>query len=121
MPNKHTPSIPTLNNLRIAVIGLGYVGLPLARLFSTRYPTIGYDLDRSRVEDLMHGHDSTLEVEDPLLQKALDAGLRCTSSLEEIRNCNFYVVAVPSPVDENNRPTEVVVLNSVTIETYTAG
>lgn len=104
MPNKHTPSIPTLNNLRIAVIGLGYVGLPLARLFSTRYPTIGYDLDKSRVEDLMHGHDSTLEVEDPLLQKALDAGLRCTSSLEEIRNCNFYVVAVPSPVDENNRP-----------------
>ena len=103
MSNHHPSGIPTLDDIKIAVIGLGYVGLPLARLFSTRYPTIGYDLDKHRVDALMQGHDTTLEVEDDMLQKALDAGFRCTSSIEEIRNCNFYVVAVPSPVDENNR------------------
>ena len=104
MSNHHPSGIPTLDDIKIAVIGLGYVGLPLARLFSTRYPTIGYDLDKHRVDALMQGHDTTLEVEDDMLQKALDAGFRCTSSIEEIRNCNFYVVAVPSPVHENNRP-----------------
>ena len=86
MSNHHPSGIPTLDDIKIAVIGLGYVGLPLARLFSTRYPTIGYDLDKHRVDALMQGHDTTLEVEDDMLQKALDAGFRCTSSIEEIRN-----------------------------------
>jgi UDP-N-acetyl-D-galactosamine dehydrogenase len=95
---------PPTPNLRICVIGLGYVGLPLARLFSTKYPTIGYDLNPKRVEELMNGHDSTLEVDDSLLQSALATGFRCTSNLQEIRECNFYVVAVPTPVDKNNNP-----------------
>ncbi len=93
-----------LKATRIAVIGLGYVGLPLARLFSTKYKTIGFDLNAKRVEALMAGHDATLEVSDELLQSALDNGFRCTSDIEEICSCNFYVVAVPTPVDENHNP-----------------
>ena len=93
-----------LSDTKIAVIGLGYVGLPLARLFSTKYETIGFDMNPKRVEALMAGHDTTLEVSDDLLQSALDNGFRCTSNLEEIRNCNFYIVAVPTPVDKNHTP-----------------
>ena len=89
---------------RICVIGLGYVGLPLARLFSTKYKTVGFDLNQARVDELMSGHDSTLEVSDELLQSALRNGLTCTSHIEDIRDCNFYVVAVPTPVDRNNNP-----------------
>ena len=95
----------TLSDIRICVIGLGYVGLPLARLFSTRYPTVGFDIDSRRVEALMQGHDDTLEVEDDLLQEAINNhGFRCTSSLDDIKGCNLYIVAVPTPVDDNNRP-----------------
>lgn len=91
--------------IRIAVIGLGYVGLPLARLFSTKYRTVGFDMNSERVKALMQGHDATLEVSDELLQEAIDKyGFVCSSDIEDIRNCNFYVVAVPTPVDENNRP-----------------
>lgn len=94
-----------MNTPKIAVIGLGYVGLPLARLFSTKYPTIGFDRNQARVDALMAGHDSTLEVSDQLLQEAIkEHGFKCTTSLDDIRQCNFYVVAVPTPVDENNRP-----------------
>ena len=94
-----------MNVIKIAVIGLGYVGLPLARLFSTKYPTIGFDMNQSRVDTLMIGHDATLEVADELLQDAIcNHGFKCTTSLEDIKDCNFYVVAVPTPVDENNRP-----------------
>ncbi len=89
---------------KIAVIGLGYVGLPLARLFSTKFETIGFDLNDKRVNALNQGHDSTLEVSDELLQHAIKNGFKCTSNLEDIRKCNFYVVAVPTPVDSNNRP-----------------
>ncbi|KWR58970.1 nucleotide sugar dehydrogenase [Bacteroides cellulosilyticus] len=93
-----------MDNIRIAVIGLGYVGLPLARLFSTKYPTIGFDMNENRVKMLMSGHDSTLEVTDGVLQDALNSGFKCTTDIDEIRECNFYVVAVPTPVDANNRP-----------------
>lgn len=89
---------------KICVVGLGYVGLPLARLFSTKYNTVGFDMNQSRVEALMKGHDATLEVSDELLQSALDNGFICTSDIEDIRDCNFYVVAVPTPVDKNNNP-----------------
>ncbi len=89
---------------KIAVIGLGYVGLPLARLFSTKYQTIGFDVDPVRVKTLMDGHDYTLEVGDELLKSAFENGFVCTSNLEDIRDCNFYVVAVPTPVDDYNRP-----------------
>lgn len=91
--------------IKICVIGLGYVGLPLARLMSTKYKTIGFDMNQKRVDALMQGHDATLEVSDALLQDAIrNNGFRCTTDLEEIRDCNFYIVAVPTPVDDNNRP-----------------
>ena len=94
-----------MQEIKIAVIGLGYVGLPLARLFSTRYKTVGYDLNESRVAALMSGHDATLEVADTLLQEAITKnGFKCTSNIDDIRDCNFYVVAVPTPVDRNNTP-----------------
>lgn len=93
-----------IENVKIAVIGLGYVGLPLARLFSTKYQTVGFDKNRARVDALMAGHDATLEVSDELLQSAIAGGFKCTSELEDIRDCNFYVVAVPTPVDRNNNP-----------------
>lgn len=90
--------------IRICVIGLGYVGLPLARLFSTKYKTVGFDMNQTRVDMLMAGHDDTLEVADELLQSAIADGFVCTTDIEQIRDCNFYVVAVPTPVDDNNRP-----------------
>ena len=93
-----------MKSIKIAVIGLGYVGLPLARLFSTKYDTIGFDLNQSRVDALNRGHDATLEVSDELLQSAIRNGFRCTTTLDEIKDCNVYIVAVPTPVDENNRP-----------------
>ena len=93
------------DRIRIAVIGLGYVGLPLARLFSTKFRTIGYDTDKARTEALSSGHDGTLEVDDRLLKEAITAhGLVCTSDITKIRECNFYVVAVPTPVDINHNP-----------------
>ena len=94
-----------LREIKICVIGLGYVGLPLARLFSTKYKTVGFDMNPARVEALMAGHDATLEVSDELLQSAIrDHGFVCTADVEKIRDCNFYVVAVPTPVDGNNNP-----------------
>lgn len=94
-----------MKEIKIAVIGLGYVGLPLARLFSTKYKTIGFDMNTKRCEALMAGHDATLEVSDELLQDAINNhGFVCTADLEQIRDCNFYVVAVPTPVDADNRP-----------------
>ena len=94
-----------MKDTKFCVIGLGYVGLPLARLFSTKYQTIGFDLNQSRVDALMKGHDATLEVEDNLLQEAINSyGFKCTTNIEDIRGCNFYIVAVPTPVDSDNRP-----------------
>ena len=94
-----------MKDIKICVIGLGYVGLPLARLFSTKYKTVGFDMNPARVAALMAGHDATLEVSDELLQSAIkDHGFVCTANIEDIRDCNFYVVAVPTPVDENNNP-----------------
>ena len=94
-----------MKRVRICVIGLGYVGLPLARLFSTKYETIGFDMNQQRVDALMSGHDATLEVCDELLQDAINNhGFVCTTDLEKIRSCNFYIVAVPTPVDDNNHP-----------------
>jgi len=93
-----------MEKTKICVIGLGYVGLPLARLFSTKYETVGFDMNRARVDALNAGHDATLEVSDELLQCALANGFKCTADIDAIRDCNFYVVAVPTPVDENNNP-----------------
>lgn len=94
-----------MKETKICVIGLGYVGLPLARLFSTKYSTVGFDMNQKRCEALMAGHDDTLEVADDILQDAINNhGFICTNDIEKIRDCNFYVVAVPTPVDENNNP-----------------
>lgn len=97
--------------MKIAVIGLGYVGLPLARLFATRYDVVGFDINRPRVDELNSGTDSTLEVESDLLRAVLKhspksegIGLYCSTSLEDIADCTYYVVTVPTPVDRNNRP-----------------
>lgn len=95
---------------KIAIIGLGYVGLPLARLFATKYPTIGFDINEERIRELMSGIDSTLEVADDVLQSVLvdepinKASLYCSTLLEDIKDCNYYIVTVPTPVDKNNRP-----------------
>lgn len=97
-------------NIKIAVIGLGYVGLPLARLFATEYPVIGFDINKNRIEGLRLGTDSTLEVEDDILQAVLsetvsmEKGLYCSFNLDDIKDCNYYIVTVPTPVDKNNRP-----------------
>lgn len=94
-----------MKDYKICVVGLGYVGLPLARLFSTKYQTIGFDINQDRVDALMKGHDATLEVCDDLLQDAINKhGFVCTTDLDKIKNCNIYIVAVPTPVDDNNRP-----------------
>ena len=96
--------------IKIAVIGLGYVGLPLARLFATKYPVVGFDINRARIDELNSGTDATLEVADDVLQSVLvkspsDAiGLYCSANLDDIKDCNYYIVTVPTPVDKNNRP-----------------
>ena len=94
-----------MKETKICVVGLGYVGLPLARLFSTKYKTVGFDMNAKRCEALMAGNDATLEVSDELLQDAINNhGFICTSDIEKIKDCNFYVVAVPTPVDDHNNP-----------------
>lgn len=97
-------------SIKIAIIGLGYVGLPLARLFATKYPVIGFDINEDRVRTLKSGTDTTLEVDDVTLQKVLvteinnENGLYCTTTLNDIADCNYFIITVPTPVDKNNRP-----------------
>ena len=99
-------------NKKIAVIGLGYVGLPLARLFAEKYPVVGFDIHQARVDKLKQGHDDTLEVADDLLQSVLadenpglqQKGLYCTTDVQDMADANFYIITVPTPVDKNNRP-----------------
>ena len=100
-----------MENIRIGIIGLGYVGLPLARLFATKFPVVGFDINENRVAELNRGCDSTLEVDDDLLKSVLvsspdsqSGGLYCTNDLSHLSQCNFYIVTVPTPVDKNNRP-----------------
>lgn len=96
---------------KIAIIGLGYVGLPLARLFATRYRVVGFDINTSRIEELRTGVDSTFEVTSDLLNSVLvndfgdrNSGLFVTNDLKAISDCNVYIVTVPTPVDKNNNP-----------------
>ncbi|WP_282116050.1 nucleotide sugar dehydrogenase [Cellulophaga baltica] len=99
-----------MKNIKIAIIGLGYVGLPLARLFATKYSVVGFDINKQRVNDLNTGHDATLEVDDKTLNAVLkkssdsELGLYCSYSIEDLKDCNYYIVTVPTPVDKNNRP-----------------
>lgn len=99
-----------MKSYKISMIGLGYVGLPLAVEFAKHYAVTGFDINQSRINEINSGHDSTLEVEDDNLQSVLvsektsDKGLYLTSKLDEISDCNVYIVTVPTPVDKNNRP-----------------
>ncbi|MDI6034473.1 nucleotide sugar dehydrogenase [Flavobacterium sp. LB2P84] len=98
------------SSIKIAVVGLGYVGLPLARLFATKYAVVGFDINHSRVSSLKSGTDTTFEIDDVTLQKVLleqpsnAVGLYCTTDVAAIADCNYYIVTVPTPVDKNNRP-----------------
>lgn len=128
-PNDQPKEAASDKAIKIGVIGLGYVGLPLARLFATKYPVVGFDINRSRVEGLQSGHDSTLEVEDDILKQVIlqenpigalakiledesietsseapKNGLFCSTDLMDIQGCNYYIVTVPTPVDKNHRP-----------------
>ena len=102
-----------MSTYKIGVIGLGYVGLPLARLFATQYATVGFDIDTERITELRKGTDSTLEISDAVLQDVLksentqEKGLYCTALVEDIKDCNVFIVTVPTPVDKNNRPVLV--------------
>ena len=95
---------------KIAIIGLGYVGLPLARLFATKYSVIGFDINIDRITELMSGVDSTLELDNETLQSVLISeesnlnGLFCTNQLDKIEHCNYYIVTVPTPVNKSNKP-----------------
>lgn len=97
-------------NIKIAIIGLGYVGLPLARLFATKYPVVGFDINQKRIQELNSGIDSTLEVDEETLKGVLvnspnhTQGLFCTNNIDDIKDCTYYIVTVPTPVDKNNRP-----------------
>ena len=103
-------------SIKITVIGLGYVGLPLARLFATKYQVVGFDINQTRIDELNAGTDKTLEISDDVLQAVLVSdfvsssavekpiGLLCSYNLEDIADCNYYIITVPTPVDKNNRP-----------------
>ena len=99
-----------MSQIKIGIIGLGYVGLPLARLFATQYSVVGFDINEERIQELISGVDSTLEVDNETLQSVLvdqnsdDKGLLCSSNLDDLKTCNYYIVTVPTPVDNNNRP-----------------
>jgi UDP-N-acetyl-D-glucosamine/UDP-N-acetyl-D-galactosamine dehydrogenase len=99
-----------MKSYKISMIGLGYVGLPLAVEFAKHYPVIGFDINQNRIDNINKGHDDTLEVEDDNLLSVLtssaptEKGLYLTSKLDEISSCNIYIVTVPTPVDKNNRP-----------------
>ncbi|WP_111307085.1 nucleotide sugar dehydrogenase [Confluentibacter sediminis] len=99
-----------MKNIKIAVIGLGYVGLPLARLFATKYNVVGFDINEKRISQLLKGIDNTQEIEADMLLSVLkkkpnnDIGLLCSFNIKDIKDCNYYIVTVPTPIDKNNRP-----------------
>ncbi len=93
-----------LKDSKIAIIGLGYVGLPLAVEFSKKYSTVGFDINKHRVSSLISGTDSTLEVDDDSLANALYSGLKLSDDIESIKSSNVFIVTVPTPIDKNKAP-----------------
>jgi UDP-N-acetyl-D-glucosamine/UDP-N-acetyl-D-galactosamine dehydrogenase len=89
---------------KIAVIGLGYVGLPLAHAFANKYSVVGFDVAQQRINELARGYDRTLELSNEQVKEAIDGGMQFTCNLEDIAHCNIYIVTVPTPVDKNKRP-----------------
>jgi UDP-N-acetyl-D-galactosamine dehydrogenase len=92
------------NNSKLAIIGLGYVGLPLAAEFAKKYDVIGLDIYQDRIDELNRAEDRTLELSSEQLQMALDNGIQFTANTEDIKECNIYIVTVPTPIDEHKRP-----------------
>lgn len=103
---------------KICIVGLGYVGLPLARLFATKYSVVGFDIDLNRISELMSGVDTTLELDNNTLRSVLvekhsdSTGLFCTNQVDAIKKCNYFIITVPTPVDNNNRPILTPLLNA---------
>ena len=93
-----------VKNVRIAVIGLGYVGLPLAHAFSEKYDVVGFDIAQWRIDELNSGMDRTLELSEVQVKEALKKGMKFTSDLSEMADCNVYIITVPTPIDSSNRP-----------------
>ena len=91
------------NQKQITIIGLGYVGLPLAVAFSKKFKVIGFDIDQSRIQELEEGHDRTLEIKDDLLF-SVSNNLSFSSNIKDTKNCNIYIITVPTPIDKTNRP-----------------
>ena len=90
--------------MKIAVIGLGYVGLPLAAAFSEKYEVTGFDVNAARIEELKGGFDRTLELSSEQMKKAIENGMKFSLNLDDIKDCNFFIVTVPTPIDKNKRP-----------------
>ncbi|EET78759.1 polysaccharide biosynthesis protein, nucleotide sugar dehydrogenase, TviB family [Campylobacter showae] len=90
--------------MKIAVIGLGYVGLPLAAAFSEKYEVTGFDVNAARIEELKSGYDRTLELSSEQMKKAIENGMKFSLNLDDIKDCNFFIVTVPTPIDKNKRP-----------------
>ena len=99
-----------MSSIKIGVVGLGYVGLPLASLFATKYSVVGFDTNTNRIKDLREGIDRTLEIDSqtlkPILKSTSDSknGMFCTYYIEDLKDCNYYIITVPTPVDKNNKP-----------------
>ncbi|SFO93607.1 Vi polysaccharide biosynthesis UDP-N-acetylglucosamine C-6 dehydrogenase TviB [Hydrogenimonas thermophila] len=93
-----------IKNPKIAIIGLGYVGLPLAHAFSIKYKVVGFDIAQSRIDELKNGYDRTLELSEEQVKEAISNGMEFTNKIEDIKNCNIYIVTVPTPIDEHKTP-----------------
>jgi UDP-N-acetyl-D-galactosamine dehydrogenase len=93
-----------MNNDKICIIGLGYVGLPLAHAFSSKYQVVGLDIYQTRIDELNKAYDRTLELNETQLQEALDNDIKFTANIDDIKDCNIYIVTVPTPIDKNKRP-----------------
>ncbi|MDO6829060.1 nucleotide sugar dehydrogenase [Poseidonibacter sp. 1_MG-2023] len=93
-----------MNNSKICIIGLGYVGLPLAHAFSSKYEVVGLDIYQTRIDELSRAYDRTLELNESQLQEAIDNNIKFTCNIEDIKDCNVYIVTVPTPIDKNKRP-----------------
>ena len=89
---------------KIAIIGLGYVGLPLAHAFAEKYKVIGFDINKSRIEELNNAYDRTFELNEVQMKEAIAHGMKFTCNLDDIADCNIYIVTVPTPIDSSNRP-----------------
>jgi len=97
---------------KICIIGLGYVGLPLAHAFSKKYSVVGYDINRDRIDELCTGFDRTKELNADELQEALKNGMKYTAEIDEIKECNIYIVTVPTPIDHSNEPDLTPIIKS---------